>query len=132
MRFLARSLAAAVLTAAWHLCVPAAIAQDSQQPNPSPPPGLSQPTPALSEQKLDAAAAALARVASLKQDYQQKLESADAAEKERIVGEATDALVRAVEDQGLTVEEYNSIIVVAQNDPSVRQKILQRLRPAGE
>ena len=29
----------------------------------------------------------------------------DAAEKERIVGEATDALVRAVEDQGLTVEE---------------------------
>jgi hypothetical protein len=41
-------------------------------------------------------------------------------------------LKKAVEDQGLTIEEYNSIIVVAQNDPDVRNKILQRMHPPGE
>jgi hypothetical protein len=38
--------------------------------------------------------------------------------------------VKAVTDQGLSVEEYTSIMVVAQNDPMVRQKILQRLKPS--
>jgi hypothetical protein len=33
-----------------------------------------------------------------------------------------------VTDHGLSVEEYNSIIKVAQNDAQVRQKILQRVK----
>src|SRR5207249_1988785 len=127
MRLLTRSIAAAALMAVWQLCVPAANAQI-----PSPPPALTDPSPDLSDQKLDAAAAALARVATIKQDFQQRFEEAAASDKERIADEATTALVKAVEDQGLTVDEYNSIIVVAQNDSGVREKILQRLRPPGE
>src|SRR6516162_4734135 len=49
------------------------------------------------------------------------------ADKERIVNEANSALVKAVIDQGLSVEEYNSILEVAQNDPGVRAKIRQRM-----
>jgi hypothetical protein len=136
MRSVTRSsLAAIVLAAAWQLSVPAANAQESnpsqQAPNP-PSPGLVRPAPDLSDPKLDAAAAALAQVATVKQDYQQRIEQAAPGDKERIADEANDALLKAVEDQGLTVDEYNSIIVVAQNDPEVRQKILKRLRPATE
>ena len=71
-------------------------------------------------------------MSAVKQEYLQRLQAATASDKERIADEANNALTRAVEDQGLTVEEYNSIIVVAQNDPGVREKILQRLRPAGQ
>jgi hypothetical protein len=40
--------------------------------------------------------------------------------------------VKAVTDQGLSVEEYNSILRVAQNDPSLRAKIMQRLHRSSQ
>jgi hypothetical protein len=42
---------------------------------------------------------------------------------------AKSTMAKAVTDQGLSVEEYNSILVMAQNNPEVRGKILQRMRP---
>ena len=45
----------------------------------------------------------------------------------RMVG--SNALVKAVTDQGLSVDEYSTILQVAQNDAAVRDKLLQRLRP---
>ena len=35
-------------------------------------------------------------------------------------------------DQGLSLEEYDSILEVAQNDPEVREKIRQRIRPSAK
>ena len=46
------------------------------------------------------------------------------------MAEANDALEKAVTDQGLSVEEYSSILEVAKNDPEVRGKIIQRIRPS--
>ena len=40
------------------------------------------------------------------------------------------ALAKAVTDQGLAVEEYSSILEVAQTNPEVREKIRQRIRPS--
>jgi Domain of unknown function (DUF4168) len=126
-----RPVAAAAFMAAAQLCIPAANAQNASPPSALP--EQSTPAPQLSDQKLDAAAAALGQVASLLHDYQQRLQqAADQSEKQRIADEGNSALKKAVEDQGLSVEEYNSIIVVAQNDPEVRQKILQRMHPPGE
>jgi hypothetical protein len=90
---------------------------------------VSSPAANVTEQKLDAAAAALERVLTLQKTYQQRLAQAEQADKERIVAEANDALTKAVADQGLSVEEYSSILEVAQNDPEVRGKILQRIHP---
>jgi hypothetical protein len=126
MRALMRP-AAATLLATGFLFVPAATAQVQ-----SPAPGLSDPSPNIPDQKLDAAAAAIERVASLKQDYQQRIAAAAAADKERILNEAVNALAKAVTDQGLSVEEYDSILEVAQNDPVVREKIRQRIRPSAQ
>jgi hypothetical protein len=118
--------AAAVLIIGTGL-LPLAAANAQVQP---PSPGLSEQPPNISDQKLDAAAAAIEQVASLKQDYQQRIAAAAPADRERIASEAMDALAKAVTDQGLSVEEYDSILEVAQNDPDVREKIRQRIRPS--
>ena len=124
MQRLMRPLAAALCAGGLLISIPGANAQ-----NQSPSPGLSEATPSIPDQKLDAAAAALKQVASLKQDYAQRLQAAPPAEKERIADEGNNALVKAVTDQGLSVDEYTSILTVAQKDPAVGEKILQRIRP---
>jgi hypothetical protein len=117
----------AFLTAAALLCAPAAIAQDNQT---QPTPGVSQQPSNIPDQKLDATAAAVKQVANIKETYQKQIESASPTDKERLATEANSALVTAITTQGLSVEEYTSILRVAQNDPGVREKILKRLDPA--
>ena len=85
------------------------------------------PSTAISDQKLDKAAAAIQQVNDVQRDYQQKLDSAAPADRPRVASEGNAALTKAVTDHGLSVEEFNSIMTVAQNDPTVRAKLLQRL-----
>jgi Domain of unknown function (DUF4168) len=84
------------------------------------------PSTAISDRKLDQAAA-IQQVNDVQRDYQQKLSSAAPADRPRVASEGNAALTKAVTDHGLSVEEFNSIMTVAQNDPSVRAKLLQRL-----
>jgi len=92
-----------------------------------------QPAPSgLSEKKLDQAAAAIARVNSLHARYQQKLAETPPNEQNRVVEEAKNALEKAVTDQGLSINEYNTIVKTAQNDPALREKLLQRLQTQKE
>jgi hypothetical protein len=120
MRPWTQFLAAAMLAFA----VPAANAQ-VQSPAPSPAPSQSIP-----DDKLDATAAALNQIVDVKESYTKQIEATPSeSEKQRLVDDANKALVKAVTDQGLSVEEYTSIMVMAQNDPMVRQKILQRMKP---
>jgi hypothetical protein len=120
--------AATVLTAGWLLSVPLANAQTQ-----SPSPGSSEQTPKnILDQKLDAAAAALEQVASVKEDYKQRIKAADPSDRNRLAEEAHNALVKAVTDRGLSVEEYTSILQLAENDPDVREKILQRMHPPAD
>jgi Domain of unknown function (DUF4168) len=108
METLTRSLFVAALMIGWYLCVPIANAQ--RAPSEAPSSGLSSPAPSITEEKLDAAATALQRVVRIEDDYGKRLAEAPQAEKERIVAEANDALEKAVADQGLSVEEYSSIL----------------------
>jgi hypothetical protein len=126
MRLFTRSLAAAIAIAGCYLSI-SAVNVVAQSPAPAP----STSAPDLSDQKLSAAAAALERVVSLQNDYRQRIAEADApTEKERLVAEANDELKKAVTEQGLSVEEYSSILDVARDNPEVRGKILQRIRPS--
>src|SRR3984893_37024 len=129
MRLPMRSLAGGVATAVWLLSVPAANAQARF---PSPGPSEQRPSfpdeKSIPDQKLDAAAAALEQVANVREDYQQRMEAAAPSDRQGIADEAKNALVKAITNHGLSIEEYTSILVVAQNDPVVREKILQRVR----
>ena len=128
MQLLMRTLAAMILTVG---CVVFTSAANAQTDRPSPP-GTSEQTPNISDQQLDAAAAALERVVSLREDYKRRLQEAPTSDMERLADEAKGEFVKAITDQGLSVDEYNSIIVVARNDPEVRKKILQRMRPPAQ
>jgi regulator of protease activity HflC (stomatin/prohibitin superfamily) len=126
MQLFPRSLVAAILTAGWYLFIPTVnvLAQ-------APSPGPSISARDLSDQKLKAVAAALQRVASLRKDYEQRIVEAEApAEKERIVAEANKELPKAVTEQGLSVEEYSAILDAARDDPEVRDRLFQHVRPS--
>jgi Spy/CpxP family protein refolding chaperone len=127
-----RPVLAVILAAASLLAISAVNAQapaDSPAPSAAPDaPGSAQ----LSDQKLDAAAAAIARVAFLRQTYARQLAQADPADREEIAEQASGELAKAVNDQGLSVEEYNTIVNRARADPDVRKKILDRLQPPHE
>jgi hypothetical protein len=126
MRLFTRLLAAAILAAGCYF--PAATVNVLAQ---SSPPAPSSPAPDVSDQKLGAVAAALQRVASLQKDYRQRLAETEApADKERIVAEAHNEFTKAVTEQGLSVEEYASILDMAQEHPEIRDKLLQRIRPS--
>jgi hypothetical protein len=78
-------------------------------------------------------AAAVERVVSLRKDYGQRLAKAgEPAEKERILAEADNALKNAVIEQGLSVEEYASIVDRARDDPELQGKIFQRIQPSNK
>jgi hypothetical protein len=87
--------------AACYLSVPAVSAQAQSSSL-----GPSTSKPDVSDQKLNAAAAALEQGAVLQNDYKKRVAEAKApAEKERLVSEANNQLTTAVTDQGLSVEE---------------------------
>jgi hypothetical protein len=125
---------AAALTLVGLVSMPAAVAQTQspappEQAQPSPP---EHAQPSITDQKLDQTAAAIKRVASVKQDYQQRIAAASPSDKERIVEEGTKELAKAVTDQGLSVGEYDAILEVAQKDPDVLQKLKQRISPSAK
>ena len=119
-------LTAIATTAAWALVVPVPNAVAQSQPPGAETPGSDRAT-MVSEEKLDAAAAVIEKTASIKESYQQRIEAAAPTDKERIADEANSAIAKAVTDQGLSVDEYTSILEVAQADPEVREKIRQRI-----
>ena len=125
---LLHTLAAAALSVAGLLLLPAANAQMNP---PQASPQTQSPLPTISDEKLNAAAAAIKQVSSIHQSYQSKIEAAPS-DKQRLTIEANDAMAKAVTDQGLSVDEYNSIISTAQNDPAVREKLSQRMRRSGK
>ena len=128
-RRLSKPFAAAVLGVTGLLLLPAANAQMNQtQPRPQvqSPEGQS-PSSTIPDEKLTAAAAALGEVTSIRQSYERKIAEAPQPDKQRVTDEANSALQKAVTDQGLSVDEYNTILQTAQNDPTVRQKLAQRI-----
>ena len=115
--FLCGGLAAAVLS------VPLSSPQAQSQP-----PAQSNPSPNIPDQKLDKAAAALRQISSIKQSYQQQLnEAATPNAKANLARDVDDQITKAITKEGLSLKEYEAIIEVAQKDPDVRQKLLQRI-----
>jgi predicted ATPase with chaperone activity len=132
-------LAAAALGLAGIVLLPdvnAQITQPQGRPQAQSPqtqsPQAQSPSPIISDEKLNAAAAAIGQVTSIRKSFERKISEAPESDKQRLADEANKALQKAVTDQGLSVDEYNSIIRAAQNDPAVRQKLAQRIPHSGQ
>jgi hypothetical protein len=123
-------LSVLVFATSWLAFAPTVNAQNQSEPRPSPTtPGPSSPSASIPDNKLDAAAAAMKSVSTVKEDYGRRIAQApDDSEKSRLANEGGQALTKAVTDQGLSVAEYTEILQVAQNNTAVREKILQRIK----
>jgi hypothetical protein len=119
-----------VFATSWLALAPTVNAQNQSEPSgPSPTtPVPSNPSASIPDNKLDAVAAAMKSVSMVKEDYGRRIAQAPDSDKSRLGDEGEQALTKAVTDQGLSVGEYSEILQVAQNNPAVRQKILQRLK----
>jgi hypothetical protein len=126
MRRSMHPLAVAAVSVACLLYLPAVHAQ-TQSPKQA-----QSASPAVSDQKLDAAATAAQHVVQVQQSYEKRIAAANPSEKERLTGEANSALTKAVTDQGLSVDEYISILQLAQNDPAIRKRFVERIGPSGQ
>ena len=119
-----------IFATSWLAFAPTVNAQNQSEPSrPSPTtPGPSSPSASIPDNKLDAAAAAMKSVSTVKEDYGRRIAQAPDSEKSRLANEGGQALTKAVTDQGLSVAEYTEILQVAQNNTAVREKILQRIK----
>ena len=105
----------------------AASAQEAA-PAPTPAPQVEAPAAApqqADDAKLKSFAVAFIEVAKVTQSYQPQIAAAGTAEDQsRLRQEAGEKMVEAVnEAEGITLDEYNTIIQAAQTDPDLAQKI---------
>lgn len=134
MRIRSRPSWAALLALPIAACAFPAVAQQNQPPLQG---GQSlsgsgpSSTAKVSDEKIDAAAKAMRGVATVKNQYQQRMSTTSPEEQNRIAAEGQQAIAKAVTDQGLTVDEYNSILETAENNPAVRDRLMARLQGSG-
>jgi hypothetical protein len=119
-----------VITLAVGAAISLAPALALAGPNQDAPSGLSQsgqagtPAAAPDPATIGKAGAALHDVALVQQKYQGKIASASGAQKESLSAQANAEAVQAIQSHGLSVEEYTNVVRVAQNDPQVKQRLL--------
>lgn len=97
-----------------------AAAQSTDQPPVSP--------ESLSQTQLEAFVAAATRVSEISDELQAQAQDVnDEAELARLQEAANQQMVAAVQDEGLTVEEYNMIFQMAQVDPQLNDTLREML-----
>src|SRR5438105_13313246 len=89
---LSQPLAAAILSVGCLLLSPVAHAQNQPLNQTQARPQGQSPSPTISDQKLDAAAAAIGQVTSIRQSYEQKIAEAPPSDQQQITDEANNAL----------------------------------------
>ncbi len=123
--FFAAALLAASLSPVAALAQAAPAAQ---------PPAQAQPAIQPSEEQLQKFASASQKVAMVADEYRPKLQAAkDDAAREQVYREADEKMVRMVNADGLTVDEFNGIGQAVDQDPQLRQRVIamvQKKAPA--
>jgi hypothetical protein len=112
----------ALAIAAFALAAPAPAAAQAATEQPLPPQDLSQ-------SQLESFAAAATRVGEITEQLQVEAQGVESEEElAQLQEQAHLEMINAVENEGLTVEEYNMIFQVAQVDPEVNAMVMQMLQ----
>ncbi len=79
----------------------------------------------ISDDMVSKVGTAAVRVVEIRQDFTPRIVAAHSqAERDGLEAEATTALVEAISEQGLSVDEYNEVVAAAQSDPELEQRLL--------
>jgi Domain of unknown function (DUF4168) len=83
----------------------------------------------LSDAKVQKMGAALREVTRIRDDYEARLTAAETdEERQGLQNEAQAVIVEAVQDQGLSVTEFNEVVEAADEDPTVKDRVLAAAR----
>jgi len=94
----------------------------------APAPGETTPaTAALTEQTVDTFVDAFVSVQEIREEFTERLHSAsDEAEAQAMQQEAQEKMMQAVEESGMSVQEYNEVAMALQNDPELMQQVQEK------
>ncbi len=119
-RFAAAALAAGMLVAAPALAQGAPGEATQAQPQAQ--------AQQYGEGKIESFAAATSEINEIIQKWQPRLnEAASAEQAAELHQQAQQEMLTAVEGSGISVDEYNEIAMAAEEDPQLRQDILDRM-----
>jgi hypothetical protein len=108
------------LVAAGLLFAPFAVAAQA-----SPPQSEAAPGSSVSNETLTKAGKALRDVARIQENYEGRIQAAPTQEqKQGLSSQASAEAVQAVNNNGLSVQEYNRVLQIARANPSVKQRLL--------
>lgn len=116
-----RRIVTIAATAALALAPALALGQTSAQ-TPQIPQAGSTPIP---DSTISKAGGALHDVVQLQQKYQGQMSSATPQQKQGISEQANAEAVQAIQSHGLSVQEYSNVVRTAQNNPQVKQRLLE-------
>lgn len=109
--------------------VPAAAQQTPN--NVVPPSGQSGAAASLPDGTVRKAGAALRDIAQIRQGYSQRMQTARTQNEQRgLLQQANAAELQAVSSEGLSVDQYNQVIRLAQADPGLKQRLLSAAQQA--
>jgi hypothetical protein len=76
---------------------------------------------------------ALRHVAVIRQQYSQRAQSAKSPDQQQSLSDqAKNEMVKAISDQGLSVQQYDQAIQMAQNDATLKQRLLSAAQSSGD
>jgi hypothetical protein len=87
--------------------------------------------PEVTDDMIEKVGTAVGRIAAIQQSYGPRVAAAESEdEKQGLQKQATIDAVKAISDQGLTVEQYNEVVVAAQEDTELEQRLLEAANAA--
>jgi hypothetical protein len=83
----------------------------------------------VSDQVVSQVGQAAVQIVKLRQTLEENMAAAETEEeRETLAIQLESAAVRAIDEQGLTVDEYNQVIAAADSDPELEQRVLVACR----
>jgi transcription initiation factor IIF auxiliary subunit len=123
-----RNILTALITAGF-LASPMAMAQGEQQAQPMP---QQQEAPEVSESQINAFVEAYIAVSEVREEYTARLQEAEDQEQaQQLQQEANDAMTAAIEDNGMSIEEYQEVAMAVNADADVREQVTTMLEERG-
>jgi len=78
----------------------------------------------MSDAMVSKVGTALRHVATIRQQYSQRAQGANSQQQQALSDQAKNEMVKAIGDQGLSVQQYQQAIQMAQNDETLKRRLL--------
>jgi Domain of unknown function (DUF4168) len=110
---------------------PSIAQQTGVAPTPPPAPGAVTQQGQVSDVMVRKVGMALRQTATIRQKYAERMHSQTAPEQQQLTQQAQSEMMKAISDQGLSVQQYNQVIQMAQADPSLKQRLISVAQSGG-